>query len=163
LEDPELELGGELRREACLVGSPDHVLEEIAGARGVGLAVLRVEVDDEIRSIRSVGENPKRGRVDSSQGVWVAGLPAGHLCVVVKLVRDIPPEDDVTEAEALLQRRPELLEADVLAPQHPVDVETSDLDLLDALFVEVATQLFAHRSSLGAGSIPLFSFLWVRS
>ena len=126
----------------------------------MGLFILGVEVDDEMRGVWRVRENTKRGRVDSSQCVRIARIPACDLRVVVQLVGDIPPEDHIAKAEALLQRRPELLEADVFASQHAIDVETTDLDLLDASFVEVATQLFAHRSSSGAGSIPLFEALW---
>ena len=160
LKDPEFKLGGELRHEAGVARSLDHLLEEVARACRVGLAVLGVEVDEKVRRVRSVRENAKGRRVDSSQGVRIARFPSGDRCVVVELVAHVPSEDDVAETEALLQRGPEFFEADVLASQHSVDVETSDLDLLDALFTEVATQLFAHRSSSGAGSIPLFLVLW---
>src|SRR5262249_59600292 len=76
---------------------------------------------------------PQRGRVEHRERVRVAGLRTGDDAVVVDGVDDVPPENDVAEAEPLLQGRLELGERHVLATQHAVDVEAADLDVTDAL------------------------------
>ena len=69
--------------------------------------------------------------------VGIAGVPAGHLRVVVKDVADVPAEDDVAEAEAAFEGRAKLVDGDVFAAQDAVDVEPADLGAGDASVLEV--------------------------
>jgi hypothetical protein len=74
-------------------------------------------------------------------------VPAGVFDVVVELVVRIPADDHVAEAEALLERREELVAADVLAAQDAVDVGDPDLDMrVPALFDEAARILRAREA-----------------
>ena len=69
--------------------------------------------------------------------VRVAGVPSGHLGVVVEDVGDIPAEDDVAEAEAGREGALQLVEGYVLAAQDTIDVEAADLEARDAARLKI--------------------------
>src|SRR5688500_3461271 len=97
----------------------------------MGGAVLVHEIDEERRRVRLPWRKAQRRPVDGGVRIGIARVPASDLRVIVEDVADIPAENDIAEAEALVDHVPELLERNELAPQDPVDVEPSDLDLLD--------------------------------
>ena len=95
----------------------------------------------------SNGITPAGVGQDAHGCVRIGGVPAGVVDVVVELVVRIPAEHHVAEAEALLERREELVAADVLAAQDAVDVDDPDLDVrVPALFDEAARILRAREA-----------------
>jgi hypothetical protein len=68
-------------------------------------------------------------------------VPAGVGDVVVELVVGIPAEDDVAEAEAVVEGREELVPRHVLAAQDAVEVEDADLDVVEVSFLDDAPRL----------------------
>ena len=59
-------------------------------------------------------------------------MPAGVARVVVQLVGDVPSEHAVAEPAAVAEQARELVEADVLAADHAVDVGQPQFDAGDA-------------------------------
>ena len=131
------------------------------GHAGCGAPSPLHEVEEEGRGVRLPGQDAKGRRVDARVRVGVARVPAGDAGVVVEDVGRVPAEDDVAEAERVLEGAPELLERDVLAAQDAVDVVAADLDAADAMLLEGFLQLFrvhggrevpgSGRSRFGAG------------
>src|SRR5690606_4538769 len=70
-------------------------------------------------------------RVQPGVSVRVTRVPAGDGGILVKRVRHVPAEDDVAEPEPLGQGGLELLEGNVLPPQHAIDVEAAYLGPTD--------------------------------
>ena len=115
--------------------------------RAVG---LRWKIDQERGRVGLPRDDAEGVDVDLGVRVGVTRVPAGDPGVVVEDVADVPAEDDVAEAEARLEHAPELLERDVFAAQHAVDVEPADLDLLDAALGECGAEILrVHRGLLG--------------
>jgi hypothetical protein len=115
-------------------------MKELPGGGLEGRAILVDEVEQEGGGVRLPGNDPPGGEVDPGLGVGVPGVPAGDLPVVVELVRQIPPEDDVAESEPALGRGEELVERDVLSAPDAVDVDAPLLGLGDPLLHQPCLQ-----------------------
>jgi hypothetical protein len=57
---------------------------------------------------------------------------AGELRVVIQLIVRIPAEYHVAESQTFIERRQELVAAQILPAQNSVAIEDSDLHMLDA-------------------------------
>src|SRR5918911_5298048 len=63
-------------------------------------------------------------------------MPSGEADIIVELIARIPPEHDVAETEAALERRHEFLAGEVFPPQHAVHVENPELDVAHIAFTD---------------------------
>ena len=89
---------------------------------------VAVELAEEERQVVLERDQPHGLGQDAHRRVRIGGVPAGQRGVVVELVVGIPAQHHVAEAEALLERRFELVAGHVLAAHDAVDVEDADLD-----------------------------------
>ena len=140
-EQVELEFGAEFGGEPLAFAARDDALQERARAGRMRGAALVTKVGQHRHDPGLPGQEPESAGVEHGVDVWVAAVPTGDLGVVVEHVGHVPAEDDVAKPKALAQRRLQLLEGDVLAAQHSVDVEASDFGPRDPLPSEVGNQL----------------------
>ena len=120
-----------LRDESGTFRPTQDPAQQRAGTHAVIAAVRRRELADEIGSTRlrqrsfTVHEQPVAG-------VREPGVPPRDRTAVVELIVHIPAEYAVAEPAALGEQTSELVEADVLAAQHPVDVRQTEHGLARA-------------------------------
>jgi hypothetical protein len=70
-------------------------------------------------------------------------VPAGHLHVVVELVVAVPADHHVAKAEAFIDRALEFVAADILAAEHPIDVEQADPDIEQVALAHVINRFLS--------------------
>ena len=139
-KEKELVLARHLHRETHRTRPLVDALEELARRNEERLARLRFEIEQEGGRPRLPRDDAEGGQVDGRADIGISGVPPGDGGVVVQLVRHVPPEDDVAEAEPSFGRAPELLQGQVLAAQDAVDVESADLHLAHAVLLELVAQ-----------------------
>ena len=98
----------------------------------------------------------------ASRWSWLALRMIRGPRILVRDVRDVPAEHDVAEPEPPVGDDQEALDRHVLAPQHAVEVEAADLDLLDATLAEdLADLVQGHRiTSKSAHPTPSTGAWW---
>ena len=105
------------------------------GARADAGGAVTGKVGDEQRTLVILQrQGAAAGGVDAGPGVGESGAPARKRVLAVEFVGGVPAEDHVAEAEALVQRAEELVAADILAAQHPVEIADRQFDVLDTRF-----------------------------
>ena len=138
VEQEELELDRAQHVVSHVLGPLQHAAQRPARA---DLFVLAGEFAEHQRQIVFKGQQPGRLRQQAHGGVWIGGMPAGHVDVVVELIVAVPAEHDVAEAETLFQRRQEFVAAHVFAAHDAIDVEHADLDVVESLLANVVRQV----------------------
>ena len=128
LEHEEFELGRGAHRIAEAGRPLEHPPQGAARTDRFGAAG---EFPKEQGRLRFVGNLAARGRQDAHRRIGIGGVPAGVLDIVEQLVVRIPAEDHVAEADPLVERRQELVAAEIFAAHDAVAVEHADLDVLD--------------------------------
>ena len=109
----------------------------------MGLALRTHELADEVRA-SFLGKPTLGVHHQAVGGVGETGMPARVATLVIELVVNIPAEDAIAEATALLHQGLELLQAHHLAANHAIDVGQPNLDPLCALLAVLA-EFFRQR------------------
>ena len=135
-EEEKLVLCAELWRYALLFRAGEHPLECRTRAAGMRLSRRVAEVAQHCSNSGLPRDRAQRARVEDGQHVRVSRMRAGEHTVVVDDITDIPAENDVAEAEPWVERGRELVEGDVLASEHAVDVEPADFGRTKTLLLE---------------------------
>jgi hypothetical protein len=138
IKDEELVFEGGRHREPHLLRLPQHAAQEAARADRLRLAgELAQEEGDAVLE----GQDAARVGQEAHGRVRIGRVPARIGDVVVELVVGVPADDDVAEAEALLQGGQEFLTRQVFAAQDPVDVGEPDLHVGVAALLDEAPRL----------------------
>src|SRR5690606_20439976 len=149
-KDEELELEGDLGSEPERLEAREDVSQQTPRARRMPLPARIQKIRQERRHAGLPGDAPLRRRIDPRVRVGIPRVPPGDLRAIVQDVAHVPAEDHVTEAKALRQRGLELLEGDVLSPEHAVDVEAPDLGATDPLAPQPPNDVARRAARAGA-------------
>src|SRR5438128_1594653 len=79
---------------------------------------------------------PERLKVQSSEEIGKACVPAGKAAAIVEIVGAVPAEDHIAESESFLHGGNEFVPRDDLSPEQTIEVEPAYLNALNLLLIQ---------------------------